>query len=91
MKKTQKLLFSFNDYEVETTFEKVPKNLLGLVDALVKKTTEYQDDGLNMSARPYQNDGSVIVAVQFVGVPPKCNKMKLFGIDEDEFLAKQYK
>jgi hypothetical protein len=85
MNKTQKLLVTIEDITIETTFDKLPKQVLFLVPKLEAEPA-YQAHGVVLTS----GNATLYVALDFVGKRPKA-KVKIFGQEQEEFMARQYK
>lgn len=88
MKKSQRLRATVEDITFETTFEKLPPQFSHLA-----KMLEMEDVGYSVHECVVTSGGAILlIQLEYVGPKPKTKqKRKIFGYDEEEVMAKQYK
>lgn len=84
MKKSQKLNVWFENYKVETTFEKLPAGLLPLAHKLEKEGDKYGPVSMF--------DGTMCIAMAYSDKSRDgIEESKIFGYPADALMAMQYK
>jgi len=91
MKDSQKLRITIEDIQYETTYGKLDSKLKVFANKLESQDAFGKMVGFN-DVYVGQGNATLFVKVEYVGKAPKIDgKPKLFGWDEEELMAKQYK
>ena len=85
MNKTQKLKATVEDISFITTFENLPQQFKCLVDELEANPNQPAHT-VNVTS----GNASLFIQLEFVGKRPKAKVSTIFGVNTEEFMARQY-
>lgn len=89
MKLSQKLIVTIEDVEYRTTYADLDDKLKPLATRL--ESSEMPILGVS-GVHLTSGNATLYVGIKYAGAAPKASqKEKIFGYDQDKFMAKQYK
>lgn len=89
MKLSQKLIVTIEDLEYRTTYADLDDKLKPLATRL--ESSEMPILGVS-GVHVTSGNATLYVGIKYAGAVPKTvKKVELFGYDQDEFMAKQYR